>query len=377
MTVAIVLLSGCCSGKVSVTAQKVCGQDAYELRNQYVAADIVPDMSGIFVHLRSKNGSRWHRMTKPLVCSVTVDDLLPEIYEQNDAGGRACLWGHPIRVYQLKTLRAEVDRNGNGHLEMNGRYWLSTNLSMTRCVKLKPDRSMFTVVTKVTNIGKEPVTVSLWENFSGLLITGIHADELIFPVRGNVSRIGKDGTRHFPEDQLARKNPGTDKGVYRLPPNGNWMARRQTNAPLLVLRFPQGLGKNGMFYTHYGAEPTVNTSEAIREPFTLKPGESGSFEIEYLVFAGLDNMNAFCGDVVINCCLEKDEIVFQLASFRKLDPGKLRLPNIGESEVGLLSPGDSRSIRFKRPASLEKNIQGVLSNVGDFSCYIAEQLKRE
>ncbi len=364
----LLLLSGCAG--VKLTTKEVCGKSAYELSNRYVSADIVPEMSGVFTQLKSRGFFTSHMLTKPSKFTEETDDLLPSVCEQNDAGGRACLWKNPIRPYRMKPLQAQVTPEGRGIIEMHCRYWLATDLELTRRITLAPDESRFQLTTLAVNGGSKDVTVQLWENFSGRLVPGERSDELIFPVKGKVSRIGRDSARLYPEDGLAIKNPDTDRGAYRMAPNGNWMARRRSNAPLLVIRFPEGLGKNGLFYTHYGPDSTVNTSEGVKTPILLKPGEKTSLNIEYLIFAGLDNVNALCGDVAINCRLTPEEIVFSLASCRKVDAGLLKVPGTGEAHIGTLCPGKSRSFRFKRPAKPGKSINGSLSNIGSFSCYM-------
>ena len=338
------LLCGCASEQVVIEPCQVSGVPAVRLKNDCISAEIAPECSGIFSALRM-NGSP--AMIAPVVYRVEEDDLLPPEREQNAAGGRAALWGFQIRPYSMTLQRSGRMPDGSGLVEMDCRHWLGQPLTMTRTIRLHPGETRFLITTTVKNSADAEQQISLWENFVGLLRGDGLADELLFPVKGGVSRIGNYGVKHFKSDALFRKVQKLDKGSYKIAVREPWAARSRTGAPLLVLRAVR-LGPQGFFYTWSGTE-LEHTTEAVQTSAAVPPGGTCSFEVEYLVFPEMPDFRGLCGDSAVGMTVRENQVVFTLAACRRLEAGEFRVAGLGAAATGVIEPGKTVQVSFPRP----------------------------
>lgn len=357
---ALLLLCGCASDQVVLESCRVSGVPAIRLKNDRVSAEIAPECSGIFSGLRTESGSS---MTAPVVYRIEEDDLLPPVREQNAAGGRAALWGFPIHPYSMTLQRAGHTPDGGGIVEMSCNHWLGQPLRMTRTVRLAPGESRFRIAVAVKNIAAAEQSISLWENFSGLLREDNLADELLFPVKGGVSRIGNYGVKFFQSDVLFRKVQTQDKASYKLAVREPWAARCRTGAPLLVLRAGQP-GPLGFFYTWSGTD-LEHTSEAVQSAVQVKRGGTCTFEAEYLVFPEMPDFRGLCGDTAIGMTVREGQVIFTLAACRRLEAGTFQVNGLGTVAAGVLEPGKTIQVKFPCPEGwrtdvpVEGNFQGM------------------
>lgn len=340
----LVLLCSCASDQVFVESCQVSGVSAVRLKNDCISAEIAPECSGIFSGLRMNGGSS---LIAPVVYRIEEDDLLPPVREQNAAGGRAALWGFPIRPYSMTLQRSGRLPDGSGMVEMSCSHWLGQPLIMTRTYCLFPEESRFRVATTVKNTAAVEQQISLWENFSGLLQGDNLADELLFPVKGGVSRLGNYGVKYFESDVLFRKVQNQDKASYKLAVREPWAARCRTGAPLLVLRAVR-LGPQGFFYTWSGTE-LEHTTEAVQTSAAVPPGGTCSFEVEYLVFPEMPDFRGLCGDSAVGMTVRENQVVFTLAACRRLEAGEFRVEGLGAAVAGVIEPGKTVQVSFPRP----------------------------
>ena len=272
------------------------GQKAVVLSNACLRATVVPGTMGTLAGLRWLPG-KCELFGPYKYTRETINELLPDKQTVTVRGNRTLFWNGTVLFYQ-PLGKYEIRREKNAvSLAMTGRFIGGFPVLLTRVLTLKEGSSSIGIAVTVSNFGKEPQEIRLWEH-----LVADPAGEV-----PDVSLIAGPGVRRLGRYQDTEKHKGgtlvtdtfRDGNLSRfIVPGADWIAATGGKSLLTVfLRAKaEDLAEDGFFYTWKDAASKMHTAEILLRRISLQPGESRTFELELGVLSGLAVLRRLEGD---------------------------------------------------------------------------------
>lgn len=366
----LLLLTGCSGARLEPS--EASGVESRVLSNRYLRAEVVPDACGAVVSLQYRPTGTV--LTEPFEYSVSKIDLLPDQVSANAAGSRTWLWKEKNMLSARFTVQRELNTPDLGEVVMSARYYQGTGVVLERRIQLERNSSELKLFLTFRNPGKSAVTVIPWEN-AVMQLNPERMDDVLLPVRGGVGRVGEYGVQRVENDRIFADDATVFSKEVKIAPARGWIARRNAGSPLiLAIRTDmKNLQPDGFFYSWkmQGNSP-VHTMEIIFTPFLLKPGAEKTFEVDYLVFQGLEDLKEICGDIGLDCRVTDSQINLSLCGVRPVAADTLSLVlkssegpefSLGKINVPALNPGKAERLTFRLPP-LSKGEYRILGKFG-------------
>lgn len=317
----------------SLTVEERSGVPVRILKNRWIQAEIAPQASGSVVGLRYLPLKQ--ELMAPFIYKVEKIDLLPDQIQVSSGGGRTALWGHKLLLDQKMKVNKEESVSERAKLEMFHQYYQGLPCSFRRWMILERDAAMLKIGFTLKNNGDTPLTLRPWDNLV-MQLNSQGRDDVIIPTLGGISQIGGMGVQQISHDQIFIKKRDMLTKEIKMVAARNWLARRNNDSPLIfaVRLISEPLSPDGFFYSWSGdgASP-ICTMEVVCPPAKLEPGQERAYEFEYLIFQGMTDLKEICGDIGINCEIQKNRIEWQFAVVRPV-PAQTLLVYAGKQELG-------------------------------------------
>ena len=369
------VLSGCNSTKLSET--KICGLPAYDLQNKYLRLSIIPQSNGRISALdyRPDNVILFMPYTES---SETISPLLPPKIFSNQSGYKVWLWGKNVMPNcNLKVIKTVENKHGI-NIVMHGRNYMAQPFMISRDISMPHGSAVINIETKMLNVSDKAEKLTLWINSMPNEI-----GETVYPAKSGIKHIQGRSVKQIKSDTLLKQNSQTGKNFFVAPAQA-WIARifPQHKIIMAYVTETKNLIPGGLFYTWHGHKEgkLITSLEMIFAPTKLLPKQAVQYKTKIMVFKGLENIKAICGDIGIDCSISvasdklKVEMRLNSVSYQtklKINVGMLSTNNsqaslCGEQHllINKLSPGESSSLEFTIPT---KKISGTYYLSGDIN----------
>lgn len=320
----------------SLTVEERSGVPVRILKNRWLKAEVAPQTCGAVVGLRYLPFNQ--ELMSPFKYTVEKFDLLPDRVEVSSGGGRTILWGHKILVDQKMEINKEVSTSERAKLEISRQYYQGVPCFFQRWLLIERDAAMLKIGFTLKNNGDTILTLRPWDNLV-VQLSSQGKDDIILPGLGGISRIAGAGVQQLDHDQLFIKAADMLAKEVKIAAARNWIARRNNDSPLIfaVRLVSEPLSPGGFFYSWSSdGDSPVCTMEVVCPPAKLEPGGERSYEFEYLIFQGLDNLKEICGNIGINCEVKGNYLKWQFAVVRPV-PAQTLVIYAGKQELGKLN----------------------------------------
>lgn len=297
----------------SVSETILSGQRALVLGNEYMKATFVPGTMGALAGLYWIPG-RAELFNPYGYTRTTVNELLPDRQTVTFWGNRTLFWNGTVLFYQpLNDVRTKTG-DSSVSVAMTGRFIGGFPVSMTRRVTLEKDSALLNIEVTVSNFGKAPQEIRLWEHL-------VPSPEGTVP---DVSMIAGPGVRRLGRYQDTEKHEAgflldtfKDGNLNRfIVPGSDWIAATGGKTTVFLRTKAENLAEDGFFYTQKDAAAGLHTVEMLLRRFTIKPGESRSFELELGVLKGLAVLRRLSGSHGFDFSRSGNELAWRASSVR-------------------------------------------------------------
>jgi len=305
--------AGLSAAPPSVAETILSGQRALVLGNGYVKATLVPGTMGALAGLYWIPGKA--ELFNPYSYTrTTINELLPDQQSVTFWGNRTLFWNGTVLFYQpLNDVRTKIG-DSSASVAMTGRFIGGFPVAMTRRVTLEEDAALLKIEVAVSNFGKAPQEIRLWEH--------------LVPSPGgavpDVSLICGPGVRRLGRYQDTEKHRGgflldtfKDGNLNRfIVPGSDWIAATGGNTTVFLRTAAENLAEDGFFYTQKDAASKLHTVEMLLRRFTLKPGKSRTFELELGVLSGLAVLRRLSGSHGFDFSRDGNELTWHASTVR-------------------------------------------------------------
>ena len=259
-----------------------------KLENRALVLTFAPDQLGRLAGLKLKNGGI--ELANAFKLSRYTETPLFHLDSGNFQGVRELFWRRSISgIAPMKCIARTPDS-----ITFETSSYGSTDLGLRRKTTLAKESFIIEIESVFTNRGKTPDKFSVWLNLQGAAPA-----QPVIPVlaKGVVPMRGAVQLYHRP---FIFTGAG---GNSNLPPAEDWAGFRLPGRNTVWVMECPGLKKNGGFFYSWGNQDhraPIRTVEPVFPEITLKNGEqSPSFRYRILVFPGLENINALCGETAV------------------------------------------------------------------------------
>lgn len=351
----------------SLAVEQCSGVPVRVLKNGYLQVKAAPQACGAVVGLRYLPLGT--DLMPPFEYKVEKIDLLPDQVQVGGGGGRTVFWGQKFLPAQPMTVDEEVSKPERAALGVSNQYYQGLNCSLVRQVILERGAAALKISFTLKNTGNTPLVLRPWDNLVAHLDPR-SKDDVLLPGRGGVSHVGGIGVQRLDHDGIFIKGRNVFAKEVKIAAARNWIARRNDGSPLiLAMRLvSEPMPPDGFFYcwSSDGDSP-VRTMEIICPPVNLAPGGERTYELEYMIFRGLDNLKEICSDIGINCEIRKDRLEWQFAVVRSTPAQTLKVyagdQALGELQLPAMQPGQA----YRAELPLNGLPAGELPVSGEFS----------
>ena len=195
----------------------------------------------------------------------------------------------------------------------------SSNVALVRKVSLLPDTLIISFASVFSNTAQTDEKFSVWLNLQGAppAVPAI-------PVLGK-GRVPLRGEMNLYTRPFIFTGAG---GNSNLPPAAEWAAFRLPDKKTVWVMECPTIKQGGFFYSwgNQDHRAPIRTVEPVFPELILKPGASSPI-IRYrlLVFPGLEQINALCGDTGAELCFTGKKVLLRLVSASAQPQGILTL----------------------------------------------------
>lgn len=359
--------AGALRADCSLTVEQRSGIPVRVLKNDYLRAEVAPQACGAVVGLRCLPPGT--DLMPPFEYKVEKIDLLPDQVQVSNGGGRTVLWGQKLLPTQPLAVSEEISKPEYTALGLSSQYYQGLSCSLMRRIILERGAAALKISFTLKNTGTNPIVLRPWDNLVAYLDPR-SKDDVLLPGRGGVSRVGDIGVQRLDHDRIFVKGRDVFSKEVKIAAARNWIARRNDGSPLiLAMRLvSEQMPPDGFFYcwSSDGDSP-VRTMEIICPPARLAPGEERTYELEYMIFQGLDNLKEICGDIGINCGIRQDRLEWQFAVVHPVPAQTLKVyagdQALGELQLPAMQPGQA----YRAELPLNGLPVGELPVSGEFS----------
>jgi len=332
------------------------GQKAVVLSNACLRATVVPGTMGALAGLRWLPGES--ELFGPYQYTrETINELLPDKQTVTVRGNRTLFWNGTVLFHQ-PLGKCEIRRAKDAvSVAMTGRFIGGFPVVLTRVLTLKEGASAIGIAVTVSNFGKEPQEIRLWEHL-------VADPEGSVP---DVSLIAGPGVRRLGRYQDTEKHKGgnlvvdtfRDGNLSRhIVPGADWIAATGGKSRLTVfLRAKkEDLAEDGFFYTWKSETAKMHTAEILLRRITLEPGGSRTFELALGVLSGLAVLRRLQGDHGFDFKRSGGTLTWRVSVLRPV-PARKCLVSAGtwqkEFTLPALRPGECAGGRITGAPDLE------------------------
>lgn len=384
-TAMLLVIVGCSSTKLS--EKKICGLPAYDLQNKYLSLSIIPQSNGRISALdyRPDNLVLLQPYSEN---SKTISPLLPKTVFSNKNGYKIWLWGKKT----IPNCKLKVTKTGKNEHEINiamhGRYYMSQPFIISRDISLPHRSTVINIKTKMLNISDKTEKIMLWINSVPNEI-----GETVYPAKSGIKYVQRRSVKQVKTDMLLKQNNQTSSNFFVAPAQA-WIARifPKNKVIMAYITETKNIIPGGLLYTWNGHKEgkLVTSLEMIFAPIKLLPKQSVEFKTRIMVFKGLKNIKAICGDIALDCSSsvtgDKLKVKMWLNSVNfqtklKINVGLLAINNsqtllCREQHllINKLSPGENSSCEFTIPTKRLSGTYYLSGNINGKKFAILEKL---
>ena len=272
------------------------------LENEFLSLSFAPDQLGRLAALKlKKNGTD---LIGKFKLSRYTETPLFFLDSGNFQGVRELFWGRSLSGIAPMNMVVKT----RSVIAFETKSYGSSNVALVRKVSLLPDTLIISFASVFSNTAKTDEKFSVWLNLQGAppAVPAIPVSG-----KGHVPLRGEMNLYHRP---FIFTGAG---GNSNLPPAAEWAAFRLPGRKAVWVMECPSIKQGGFFYSwgNQDHRAPIRTVEPVFPELILKPGASSPI-IRYriLVFPGLEQINALCGDTAAELRYTKKKVLLRLVS---------------------------------------------------------------